>query len=799
MISLFLLCTVITLNSFFSYTQVPNDSILAKLNGLTGIERVDFINRISQKYLYNDIRLSQVLADEASLLSKQLSYSYGNGWALINRGKIAFLTGKTSQSIQLLDSALQIARDLEQVEWEVDIYRWLARSHEEINELDESISYYQLYFDHYRRTNDRTNMALALNWKGDIFHRLGRMWEARDQYQQALQYFKELNNQRGKFITLINLAMLELETGHRDIASNYFHLIDQISPRVEDQNLLLTYFQSKAVFYKQLNPDSSIFYMNHALRITDREGKPFTKLSILKKVSDWYVTLKEYDQADRFNQEYARLYDSLFRFSGKLPVGSIEDPLIRNDSLPLEPVQDSPSLNVDGAKRTLRGLIIIGIVFLLFSLFLFIRSLFQLKKWKIHLLAGTLEGNKNIEQKLEPGGFRIQPPPKNTNRVTPGRSFLRHQSFGAAEDPSYDKKTPDQIKSPDPQSLKVSIDDQKIDRILQSMGSPMLALDKNLKVKSANSALYELLLYRKDELNGIPINLLLKKNDRNNEKILKKTAEILVKEKREKDLLPIPVIFINKSGEYCHLDTVFSLYKQEAEFLILFLLFTRHPDFKMITDNPIDFNLSSEKLNGLIESLGLQKKEYLNFVFNQHLWGIYHNLIEDPAMMNINRSKFYLDDTSWISEREQVNLFTIYENIKHVLKDNIHQRIRFHEEIKNEFIHVLKKEWIYALFYIILKNAIESIRDSGDIYFLSRILKGQYVIKIIDTGEGIPIEYKEKVFKSFFTTRTDPSNQGLGLSVAREIMKRHLGGIKIRSNYAKGTEVILGFPVNLDK
>ncbi len=767
---------------------------MSRLNTVTGKDQVDLLNQFSEDYLYDDISLSREFSEEAFLLSDQLDYKRGKGQALLNRGKIAFLNGKFSQSIQLLDSALQVAQALEGVEWEGDIYRWLARSHEEMNELDKSISCYQSYFDHYNRFNDLANMALALTWQGEIFHRLGRIKEARDHYQQALQYFNRLKNQRGKFITLIKLAMLELDSGNQYQAYSYFQRIDQISAGIDDQDLLLTYFQSKAAFYEQTFPDSSLFFLFLALGITEKDGKSFSKLSLLKEISDLYTASGENDLADRYNQEYSRLYDSLFGNSQKPSTELSGNPLTQSDSLAHEPADDSWVLGTVSEKRTHLGWIIAGFVFLVLSLIFFMWNLYRFRKVKIHPAFKHAAENKSMNIRKEPVMRMIQTIYQKEARIIKPRSDTKDLTSKEEEDHHAATETPERTKSVDPYQLRPQKEDQEIIKILGSKNGPAMALDENLNVKFVNKALYELLQYRKGELNGVSIDLLLKENEEINEMIFKKITRIL--ENGENDEIPrtVPIVFKNKSRESCHLYGILSIYQKETELLILFYLFTRQPDLREKKEDRADLHGSFEGQENLYHSQGLKKKEYLTFVFNRHLTSIYQILDENQAMVNIQRSDFYLDDKPGMSDSAPVNTFKIYEQVKHVLKKNTNDGIRFHEEIKNDEIHTRNIGWIYALLYIILENAIESIKESGDIYFISEMQNSQYQIKVVDTGEGMSFDLRKKAFKPFFTTKAFPANQGLGLSVAREIMLHHRGVIKIRSNFGRGTEVILEFP-----
>ena len=65
-------------------------------------------------------------------------------------------------------------------------------------------------------------------------------------------------------------------------------------------------------------------------------------------------------------------------------------------------------------------------------------------------------------------------------------------------------------------------------------------------------------------------------------------------------------------------------------------------------------------------------------------------------------------------------------------------------------------------------------------------------IKIGDTGPGISPEILDKVFEPLFSTKN--FGVGLGMSIVRQIMKLHQGGIEINSIPEEGTTIILWLP-----
>jgi|AP12_2_1047962.scaffolds.fasta_scaffold00549_5 two-component system, NtrC family, nitrogen regulation sensor histidine kinase NtrY len=101
---------------------------------------------------------------------------------------------------------------------------------------------------------------------------------------------------------------------------------------------------------------------------------------------------------------------------------------------------------------------------------------------------------------------------------------------------------------------------------------------------------------------------------------------------------------------------------------------------------------------------------------------------------------------------------------------------------------------LQRLFSNLLINAIQSMEKCSkkriDIS-TSITYHNRTIVKIADSGEGIPEDQLDQVFVPFFSTKENGS--GIGLSLSRQIMQLHKGEISISSRIGEGTEVSLIF------
>ncbi|WP_313951051.1 sensor histidine kinase [Accumulibacter sp.] len=100
-------------------------------------------------------------------------------------------------------------------------------------------------------------------------------------------------------------------------------------------------------------------------------------------------------------------------------------------------------------------------------------------------------------------------------------------------------------------------------------------------------------------------------------------------------------------------------------------------------------------------------------------------------------------------------------------------------------------------FLAVLTNAVQAIEKKGadgELRVCSRSDGQQTVIEVRDNGVGIEPQVLSRVFDPFFTTRPVGKGTGLGLTVARDIVRAHGGEIEFASIPEVGTTVTVSLP-----
>lgn len=182
--------------------------------------------------------------------------------------------------------------------------------------------------------------------------------------------------------------------------------------------------------------------------------------------------------------------------------------------------------------------------------------------------------------------------------------------------------------------------------------------------------------------------------------------------------------------------------------------------------------LTNQQIPGIIEKLDRQI-EQLRYNLNQYL-GYSQLAAVNPSSINIRK------------EMEEL--------LMDVRQRTIDKRIEVNYSGPNNDVLIVV-DWIQLKRALtnIIQNAEDSITESGLIKIEAKEKGSRFVIRIIDTGSGMEHEVIENIFEPYFSTRN--SGTGLGLFIAREIIRGHNGRIYCTSKKSKGTKFTISIPL----
>ncbi|OQW93956.1 MAG: hypothetical protein BWK79_08395 [Beggiatoa sp. IS2] len=119
--------------------------------------------------------------------------------------------------------------------------------------------------------------------------------------------------------------------------------------------------------------------------------------------------------------------------------------------------------------------------------------------------------------------------------------------------------------------------------------------------------------------------------------------------------------------------------------------------------------------------------------------------------------------------------------------------------IKEEFIVDADENRLQQILHNLISNAIK-FTEAGTVEISAKACGNELMLKITDTGIGIPAEKIDKVFTAFEqvdgSILRDHDGTGLGLSIVKQLVELHGGTVQIQSTLGQGTCVMFTLPLS---
>lgn len=193
------------------------------------------------------------------------------------------------------------------------------------------------------------------------------------------------------------------------------------------------------------------------------------------------------------------------------------------------------------------------------------------------------------------------------------------------------------------------------------------------------------------------------------------------------------------------------------------------------------------------------------------------NIEESPNMDDTTRTEFIEEiskQVNWISslvisllklakfdagaivmKDAEINLNELIDNVLNNIAILIDvKNIRVEKNINNNIYINADYNWQLEAFTNIIKNAVEHSKQNGTIYINVEDNLVFTRIKIRDNGEGISKKDIKHIFERFYKGQgSAESSIGIGLSLAKTIIEKENGSIKVQSEKGKETEFIIEY------
>ena len=184
---------------------------------------------------------------------------------------------------------------------------------------------------------------------------------------------------------------------------------------------------------------------------------------------------------------------------------------------------------------------------------------------------------------------------------------------------------------------------------------------------------------------------------------------------------------------------------------------------------------------------------------------ILHSSLEDlhnlnhllNGLLDLAQTDFDATDIKFYPTRIDELIFNVIEDCQKKYPDtNIAFEFENMPDDEEKLVIMANEQWLKTAILNVIDNACKYSNQSK-VQVLLNLTDVWIVIKVIDTGIGIPEEDIIKILEPFYradNTKTIEGH-GIGLSLSNKIFKLHKGSIQIFSNLNYGTRVFMGIPL----
>ena len=205
---------------------------------------------------------------------------------------------------------------------------------------------------------------------------------------------------------------------------------------------------------------------------------------------------------------------------------------------------------------------------------------------------------------------------------------------------------------------------------------------------------------------------------------------------------------------------------------------------------------SAELMNEqIVGELNPQQREIVGILRDSSLQ--LQKLIEDLLNFSILRSR------ATQLRHERVDMKSIIEQVLEHHRAAILSR---NLELRTSLLPVSLEgdtEKLRILFDNLVSNAVKYSPDNGLLWILLSRRDENAVIEVTDTGPGIPVQERDRIFEAFFQGKPSTSGQvrgtGLGLSIAREYAQAHGGEIRVIASGKTGARLQVVLPIKTNR
>jgi len=356
----------------------------------------------------------------------------------------------------------------------------------------------------------------------------------------------------------------------------------------------------------------------------------------------------------------------------------------------------------------------------------------------------------------------------------------------------------------------------KTEAILTSIGNGLVVVDKEGKIDYINQSFEEMLGWKTQEIVGKSMVQVVPREDVNGVEVLFKErilTQVLAGQKFVADLAN-PFYYIRKDKSRFPVSSIVSpviLNKKIVGAVEVFRDITKEKEidkakteFVSLASHQLRTPLSTVNwysemlLTGDVGEVTTEQKKYLEEIYNGN-----QRMVElVNTLLDVSR----IELGTLVVESKPTNIVKLTQNVINEQKlQIIEKKIKLSPSFENNIpLITADPKLLRMVIQNLLSNAIKYTPDGGKIRVsLSLDEKKNVILKISDTGYGIPENQQDKIFSKLFRADNvigkDTEGTGLGLYIAKSIVEQVGGKLWFESEENQGATFYVALPLHKTK
>ncbi len=201
--------------------------------------------------------------------------------------------------------------------------------------------------------------------------------------------------------------------------------------------------------------------------------------------------------------------------------------------------------------------------------------------------------------------------------------------------------------------------------------------------------------------------------------------------------------------------------------------------------NPLNFlTLSIGHIKERVSEEDISDKE--------KLVGLLDSLMKEVYRINELIHNFLFLGKTITLHRENISPEDLINEALVTIKDKIRSGIEVKTSCNGVSRIYCDREYVRLSLINLIVNAVQSIRDSGEVRIEYTEEEGAVYLKVTDTGQGIAEDELDRIFEPYYSTKK--LGIGLGLAITKRFVEEHGGVISAVSEVGKGTTMTIRLP-----